>query len=57
MKPGLKTQNFMNLSCFLGRTGCLLKLELTKSNESGHEYKRTRRSGRYAPMLLGPAEG
>ena len=25
---------------FLGRTGCLLKLQLTKSNELGHEYKR-----------------
>ena len=40
IKPGLKTQNFKNLACCLGRTGCLLKLELTKSNESGHEYKR-----------------
>ena len=40
IKPGLKTKNFKNLACCLGRTGCLLKLELTKSNESGHEYKR-----------------
>ena len=40
IKPGLKTKNFKNLAFCLGRTGCLLKLELTKSNESGHEYKR-----------------
>ena len=40
IKPGLKTQNFKNLACCLRRTGCLFKLELTKSNKSGHEYKR-----------------
>ena len=40
IKPGLKTQKFNNLACCLRRTGCLFKLELTKSNKSGHEYKR-----------------
>ena len=33
IKPGLKTQNFKNLACCQRRTGCLFKLELTKSNK------------------------